>query len=118
MLGRPTWPPNPQPLSGSRGPSEQIQSSPRVATRVHAHQLFAKSLKLFCIRIPHQSRRPCLNLDGLYVPSTMTLAPMTVLFSAAATAFPAAPHMSTLLSHAAARALALKAGHALGWPVL
>lgn len=58
------------------------------------------------------------RIDGLSVPSTMTLAPMTVLFSASASAFPAAPHLSVLLSHATGRSLASKAAHALGWPIL
>lgn len=58
------------------------------------------------------------HLDGLYVPSTMTLAPMTVLFSASASAFPSAPHLSELLTHGAMRSLAQKAGRALGWPII
>lgn len=58
------------------------------------------------------------RLDGVYVPSTMTLAPMTVLFSAAASAFPSAPHLSELLTHGAMRSLAQKAGRALGWPII
>lgn len=59
-----------------------------------------------------------MRVDGLYVPSTMTLSPMTVLFSAANTSFPAAPHMSTLLSDVPGRILARKAARTLGWPVL
>lgn len=57
-------------------------------------------------------------LDGLYAPSTMTLKPLTVLFSTAQSAFPAAPHFSELLTHSAVRAIAHRAARTLRWPII
>lgn len=57
-------------------------------------------------------------LDGLYVPSTLTLRPMVVLFSTAEAAFPSAPHFSGLLTHAKTQVLAVKAAHELSWPLI
>lgn len=88
----------------TNGASASLHAAPRSTCRAWAQAI--------------HDQQAVRRLDGLYVPSTMTLAPMTVLFSASATSFPAAPHLSLLLSHATARAIARKAAHALGWPVL
>ncbi|HET8868335.1 MAG TPA: hypothetical protein VFM87_08380 [Agrococcus sp.] len=59
-----------------------------------------------------------LKVDGLSAPSTMTLAPMVVLFSESSSSFPMAPSFSRPLSHAAVEMLAVRAASALDWPII
>lgn len=86
------------------GASASLHAAPKPTCRAWAQAIHESSMEQ--------------RLDGLFVPSTMTLAPMAVLCSPARDAFPAAPHFSELLTHGAVRTLARKAGHALGWPIL
>lgn len=55
------------------------------------------------------------TVDGLRVPSTLTGAPMVVLFSRAESAFPVAPEFSRALSHDDVAALAHRAAKRLNW---
>lgn len=87
------------------GASSSLHAAPKSTTRNWAHQI-------------HVQLAAPLDLDGLYVPLTMTLAPMVVLFHNARSAFPAAPVFSQLLNQRDARILAAKAAHALNWPLL
>lgn len=57
------------------------------------------------------------DLDGLYVPSTMTLRPMVVLFTPAGTAFPAGPSLARALNHPDLAGILIGAADELGWPV-
>ncbi len=57
------------------------------------------------------------QIDGLYVPSTVTGDPVAVLFSRAATAFPMAPDFSRPLTHVSVEKLALQAADTLRWPI-
>lgn len=57
------------------------------------------------------------RIDGLYVPSTLTGAPVVVLFSRAADAFPTAPSLSRPLTHVSMEQLVLKASLALRWDI-
>ncbi|WP_343900481.1 RES family NAD+ phosphorylase [Arthrobacter rhombi] len=57
------------------------------------------------------------QIDGLYVPSTVTGDPMAVLFARAATAFPPAPGFSRPLTHVSVEKLALQAADTLRWPI-
>lgn len=88
------------------GASASLHAAPRSTCRAWAQKIYATGLA------------GELQLDGLYVPSTMTLSPMVVLFGGAGNSFPPAPRLSTLLSTSSARLLAVKAAKALGWPVL
>ncbi|PMB98041.1 RES domain-containing protein [Brevibacterium luteolum] len=59
-----------------------------------------------------------LELDGLYVHSTMMPGKNVVLFSSAHSAFPIAPAISLPLDHPVIRRLAQDASHQLSWPVV
>ncbi len=56
-------------------------------------------------------------LDGLYVPSTMTLRPMVVLFAPAANSFPDTPSFARGLQHPYLAAVLIDAAAQLDWPV-
>lgn len=58
------------------------------------------------------------RLDGLRAPSTITGAPMIVLFNRAAEAFPEAPEFSRALDHSDVVILAVQAAQQLNWPIL
>lgn len=91
--------------STRNGASGSLHAAPRPTTRAWAQQI-------------HAQLSSSLQLDGLYAPSTMTLAPMVVLFTGARDAFPEAPTFSQLLTHRVARVLAGKASVTLNWPLL
>jgi hypothetical protein len=86
------------------GASASLHAAPRSTCRAWSRSIYGRTVQ----------DKP---LDGLYVPSTMTGRPMVVLFSDAATAFPATPAFSELLVQPAVRMLAVAAGRVLGWPV-
>lgn len=58
------------------------------------------------------------RIDGLWVPSAVLGDPAVVLFTRAASAFPAAPSFSRTLEQDDVRVLAVKVHSRLGWPVL
>lgn len=57
------------------------------------------------------------TLDGLYVPSTITLLPMVVLFAPAADSFPAGPNVARRLDHPDLATIVIDAADQLDWPV-
>lgn len=87
------------------GASASLHAAPKSTTQAWAHQI-------------HTQLSSSLQIDGLYVPSTMTLAPMVVLFTRSQDAFPKAPTFSQLLTHRDSRVLASKAAISLNWPLL
>ena len=57
------------------------------------------------------------RIDGLWVPSAVVGDPAVVLFTRAASAFPAAPSFSRSLEHDDVRVMAVKVRSRLGWPI-
>jgi hypothetical protein len=57
------------------------------------------------------------ELDGLHVPSTVTLQPMVVLYVPAADSFPAAPEFTRPLDHPGLSLLVEDVAERLHWPV-
>jgi hypothetical protein len=58
------------------------------------------------------------RIDGLWVPSAVLGDPAVVLFTRAASAFPATPSFSRTLEHDDVRVMAVKVRNRLGWPIL
>lgn len=58
------------------------------------------------------------RIDGLWVPSAVLGDPAVVLFTRAASAFPATPSFSRTLEHDDVRVMAVKVCNRLGWPIL
>lgn len=57
------------------------------------------------------------RIDGLWVPSAVVGDPAVVLFTRAASAFPATPSFSRTLEHDDVRVMAVKVRKRLGWPI-
>src|SRR5699024_8177169 len=57
------------------------------------------------------------DLDGLWVPSTMTATPMAVLYEPAATALPDAPEFSRPLASGQTRVVVREAAREIGYAV-
>lgn len=86
------------------GASASLHAAPKSTTQTCAHQI-------------HTQLSSALQLDGLYVPSIMTLTPMAALFTHSQDVFPVAPTFSQLLTHRDSRVLASKATISLNSPV-
>ena len=57
------------------------------------------------------------DIDGLYVPSTMTGRPMVVLYSPSSNSFPPAPRLARQLNHPGLSGVVVEVADELGWPV-
>lgn len=83
------------------GASASLFAAPKSTTRAWALAI--------CDRWP--------DLDGLLVPSTMTMKPMVVLFAQAANSFPVRPNFTRTLHDPSARHIIDWSAATLGWPV-
>ncbi len=73
--------------------------------------------KSTCRAWARQIRQTWPDLDGLHVPSTMTLRPMLVVYAPAADSFPAWPAVARSLTHPDLAAMITDAADELGWPI-
>lgn len=70
-----------------------------------------------CRAWARQIRHTWPDIDGLYVPSTMTLRPMVVIYTPATDSFPAGPSVARALTHRDLAAMITDAADELEWPI-
>jgi RES domain len=73
--------------------------------------------KATCRRWAQVIRSTWPDIDGLWVPSTITLRNMVVLFAPGADSFPSGPSLSRPINHPGLAALVVESAQQLGWPV-